>query len=165
LIQQVLPFLVFRFLASGHQIIHLLGLQYFNQKDLGQALPRLESAYNREPGNQRFALELARAYLYQENYSRAKELAEKFRDSQEPSFLLILGQSQQALKDYQPAINAFKTYLARFGTNLSALNAIGECYLAIGQEEEALQAFEKSLELNPKQDKIRVLVKSLKEKT
>jgi len=147
------------------EIIHLLGLQYFNQKDLGQALPRLESAYNREPGNQRFALELARAYLYQENYSRAKELAEKFRDSQEPSFLLILGQSQQALKDYQPAINAFKTYLARFGTNLSALNAIGECYLAIGQEEEALQAFEKSLELNPKQDKIRVLVKSLKEKT
>jgi tetratricopeptide (TPR) repeat protein len=132
---------------------------------LTQALPRLEAAYNCQPANQRFALELARAYLQQENYARAKELAEKFRDSPEPSFLLILGQSQQALKDYQQAITAFKTYLARFGTNLSALNAIGECYLAIEQEEEALQAFEKSLELNPKQDKIRALVKSLKEKS
>jgi predicted Zn-dependent protease len=66
---------------------------------LTQALPRLEAAYNCQPANQRFALELARAYLQQENYARAKELAEKFRDSPEPSFLLILGQSQQALKD------------------------------------------------------------------
>jgi len=52
------------------EITHLLGLQFFNRKDLTQALPRLEAAYNRQPANQRFALELARAYLQQENYAR-----------------------------------------------------------------------------------------------
>ncbi|MDD8020752.1 MAG: GWxTD domain-containing protein [Acidobacteriota bacterium] len=146
------------------EIAYILGLQLFNKKEFDGALPLLESAYRRQPANQRFALELARLYLKMENYSRAKDIAEKFRNSSESSFLLILGQSWQALKGYEEAIAAFKTYLTKFGTNLNALNAIGDCYLALNQKEEALEAFEKSLQLDPKQEKIRSLVKSLKEK-
>jgi tetratricopeptide (TPR) repeat protein len=44
------------------------------------------------------------------------------------------------------------------------LNAIGDCYSQLGNIAEALFAYEKSLELNPSQEKIKALVKSLKEK-
>jgi len=146
------------------EIAYILGLQLFNKKEFDGALPLLESAYRRQPANQRFALELARLYLKMENYSRAKDIAEKFRNSSEPSFLLILGESLQALEEHQEAISVFKTYLVKFGTNINVLNAIGDCYLTLNQREEALEAYEKSLELDPGQDKIRTLIKSLKEK-
>ena len=151
--------------ANNPEIAHILGVQLFNKKDLARALPLLESAYSRQDSDPKFALDLARALFQNKDFSRAKEVAGRFRDNrQEPSFLLLLGQCSQALEQYGEAISFFKAYLTRFGTNISVLNSIGDCYLALGQKEEALIAFERSLQLEPNQEKIRVLVKSLKEK-
>ena len=150
--------------SNSPEIAYILGLQLFNKGELDQALPLLESAYRRDPDNQRFALELARACFKIEHYPRAKDIAKKFHNSPDSSFLLILGQSLQALEEYEEAIDAFKTYLVKFGTNLSVLNAIGDCYLALDQKEEALEAYERSLQLEPKQDKIRAIVKKIKKK-
>jgi predicted negative regulator of RcsB-dependent stress response len=52
----------------------------------------------------------------------------------------------------------------RFGTNISVLNSLGDCHLALGQKEEALTAYEKSLEIEPNQEKIKALIRTLKEK-
>lgn len=147
------------------EIAYILGLQLLNKKNFDQALPLLESAYNHNPNNSKFALGLASAYHQTGNYLKAREIAEKFRESSESSFLLILGESLQALEEHQEAISVFKTYLVKFGTNINVLNAIGDCYLTLNQREEALEAYEKSLELDPGQDKIRTLIKSLKEKS
>lgn len=149
--------------SDNPEITYILGTQLLNKKENNKALAMLESAYNRQPSNQRFALALARAYFQTENYSRARDLAYKFCDDSEHSFLLILGQSLQALNEYHEAIIVFKNYLTRFGTNLVVLNAIGDCYLSLGQKEEALEAFEKSIQINPRQEKIKALVKKLKE--
>ena len=54
--------------------------------------------------------------------------------------------------------------MSHFGTNIFILNAVGECYYQLGNTAEALFAWEKSLELNPNQEKIKALVKALKEK-
>jgi cytochrome c-type biogenesis protein CcmH/NrfG len=48
--------------------------------------------------------------------------------------------------------------------NIQVLNGIGHSEMALGNKDGALYAFEKSLELNPKQDDLLALVKSLKEK-
>jgi cytochrome c-type biogenesis protein CcmH/NrfG len=48
--------------------------------------------------------------------------------------------------------------------NIQVLNGIGHSELQLGNTAGALYAFEKSLELNPKQDDLQALVKSLKEK-
>ncbi|GAI97870.1 unnamed protein product, partial [marine sediment metagenome] len=55
-------------------------------------------------------------------------------------------------------------YLSQFGININILNSIGECYYRLGNIEEALIAWEKSLELNPKQENVKKLVDSLKQK-
>jgi hypothetical protein len=48
--------------------------------------------------------------------------------------------------------------------NTSLLNAVGECYVGLQDREEALKAWEKSLELNPDQPEIEEKVKDVKKK-
>jgi len=45
------------------------------------------------------------------------------------------------------------------------LNAIGTCYVQLGDTEEARTAWEKSLEISPNQQEIKKKLESLKEKT
>ena len=40
------------------------------------------------------------------------------------------------------------------GVNLLVLNAIGDCHARLGQKEDALAAWKKSLEINPKQEEV-----------
>jgi tetratricopeptide (TPR) repeat protein len=76
----------------------------------------------------------------------------------------MMGQSCQALGELNEAISHYKDYLSHFGTNIIILNSIGKCYYQLGNTKEALIAWEKSLELNPDQEELKKLVKSLKEK-
>ena len=76
----------------------------------------------------------------------------------------ILGQSCQALGEFEDAVSYYKDYLSHYGTNINVLNSIGECYYKLGNNEEAIIAWEKSLEISPKQEKLKKIVKSLKEK-
>jgi len=93
------------------------------------------------------------------------EIATPFVSQQQNyDFLEILGQAAQALGQYEQAINYYKQYLAHFGTNINVLNAIGECYLTLGDIDEALYAWERSLQLEPGQENIKAQVKALKEK-
>jgi tetratricopeptide (TPR) repeat protein len=98
-------------------------------------------------------------------YQKVKEIAIPFLTGQkEYKFLLILGQTSQAIGNLESAISYYKEYLTRFGTNLQILNTIGECYNRLGKMAEALEAWEKSLEIDPDQEEIQRKVKNLKEK-
>jgi len=87
-----------------------------------------------------------------------------FNQQQNYDFLEVLGKAAQALGQHEQAINYYKQYLAHFGTNINILNAIGECYLTLGDIDEALYAWERSLQLEPNQENIKAQVKALKEK-
>jgi tetratricopeptide (TPR) repeat protein len=86
------------------------------------------------------------------------------KDQEKYEFLGILGQSCQALGEFGEAISYYKDYLSHYGTNLNVLNSIGECYYRLGNIEEALIAWEKSLEIDPKQEKLKKTVESIREK-
>ena len=79
-------------------------------------------------------------------------------------FLQLLGDASRGLGEYAEAVTFYKDYLAHFGTNIAVLNNVGECYAKVGNVAEALVAYERSLELDPKQEGVRALVKTLKEK-
>ncbi|TET71004.1 MAG: tetratricopeptide repeat protein, partial [Candidatus Aminicenantes bacterium] len=68
------------------------------------------------------------------------------------------------LGEFGDAISYYKDYLSHYGTNLHVLNSIGECYYKLGNIEEALIAWEKSLEINSKQEKLKKIVQSIKDK-
>jgi GWxTD domain-containing protein len=142
-----------------------LGNQLLNKKDLEKSVYLLEEAHRKDPNSVKFALDFCRALFLRKEYQRVKEIGTPFlKDQGKYDFLGILGQSCQALGEYAEAIAHYKEYLAHFGTNINVLNSTGDCYYKLGNIEEALVAWEKSLELNPGQEKIKKIVESIKNK-
>ena len=144
---------------------NILGNQYLNKQDISKARMLLEEAYRKNPVSDQFALDFCRVLFLTKEFPLIKQVALPFvKERQKYEFLQVLGQAGQALGEYAEAIAVYKEYLTRFGINIEVLNAIGNCYFQLGNIPEALVAWNKSLEINPKQENIKVLVKSAREK-
>ncbi|MEE9500970.1 MAG: GWxTD domain-containing protein, partial [Candidatus Aminicenantaceae bacterium] len=142
---------------------NILGLQYENKGELQKAHSLLEEAFRKQPKSAKYGLDFARLLSAEKEFQRVKEIALPFLKEQEKyEFLSVLGQSCQALGEYAEAIAYYKDYLTRFGTFIQILNSIGECYYRLGNIEEALIAWEKSLEINPDQEDLKKTVESIK---
>jgi GWxTD domain-containing protein len=146
------------------ETLNILGIQRLNKKDIAGARSLLEQAYRKSPAAPQLAMDYCRVLLMTKDFSQIKEIALPFIQAGNHEFLQVLGQASQALGELAQAASYYKDYLNHFGTNINVLNAIGDCYYQLGNFEEALIAWEKSLELNPKQERISSLVKELKEK-
>ncbi|MEE9503180.1 MAG: GWxTD domain-containing protein [Candidatus Aminicenantaceae bacterium] len=144
---------------------NILGNQYMNKKDLFKARQMLEAAYRKNPESSKFAFDFCQSLLRLKEYKNLKDIALPFLDRPEKhEFYALLGQSCQKLGELAEAIVYYKSYLAYYGTHIQILNSVGECYNQLGNRDEALAAWEKSLELDPKQETLRKLIESLKKK-
>lgn len=151
--------------ADDPVIRHALGKQYFQLGDAVQARPLLESAHRSNPGSAAFGLDYAHLLYSLKEYAEVRSIARAFMsDDSKYDFLQLLGDASRALGEYGEAVTFYKDYLAHFGTNILVLNDVGECYVQLGNVPEALIAYERSLELDPKQESIRARIKSLREK-
>jgi len=145
--------------------INILGNQFLNKQDITKARTLLEEANRKNPSSDQFALDFCRVLFLTKEYQLMKQIVLPFvKEKQKYEFLQVLGQANQALGEYAEAVAVYKEYLTRFGTNINVLNAIGDCYYQLGNIPEALVAWNKSLQINPKQDKIREQVKAAQEK-
>lgn len=143
---------------------YILGGQYFNKGNYEKAEYFLEKAYRKNPAFLRFAEGFSRILFTKKKFQEVKNILLPFLENPQDDyrFLRLLGQTCQKLGQYGEAIDHYKKYLGHYGTNLEVLNAIGYCYFSEGNKKEALEAWEKSLEINPDQEKIKKMVKSLK---
>jgi GWxTD domain-containing protein len=152
--------------SNDPSFANILGNQYWSKKDVTRAKPLLEAAYQRAPTTEKYALDYCQVLLAAKDYQGAREVALPFLkdEKKKHNFLQLLGQSSQALGDYAQAIYYYQEYLSYFGTNIIVLNSIGDCYVQLGDTAAALVAWEKSLEIEPKQAGLRERVRALKEK-
>jgi len=142
------------------------GVQLLNSGDFEAARKRLFDAYHRDPGRPDISLAYSQALFRSNDFRRVKEILLPFAGDTQPAsdVLALLGQACQALGEWQEASGYYAAYLSRYGMNIEILNYLGTCYFQLGNREEALKAWAKSLELNPGQEKIKNLVESLKKK-
>jgi cytochrome c-type biogenesis protein CcmH/NrfG len=142
------------------------GVQYMNTGDLERARNRLADAYGRNPRRSDITIAYSQALFRSNDFRRVKEILLPFAGEPEPAaeVLALLGQACHALGEFQEAVTHYAAYLSRFGANIDILNYLGTCYFQLGNREEAVKAWTKSLELSPNQDKIRALLESLKKK-
>ncbi len=143
---------------------NIVGNQYFNAGDAAKARPLLESAARRRPEMASYALDYARFLAKAGEPAAVLEAARPFLgDERRYDFLQLAGEASAALGQHERAVAHFKEYLAHFGASIAVLNAAGESSLALGDKAAALVAWEKSLELDPNQPKLKERVKTLKE--
>jgi len=99
-------------------------------------------------------------------YKSIQGILEPFLKKNVFEVLELLGRSYQASGELDKAIFCYRDYIAHFGSNFSILALLGNCYYQLGNREEALKAWEKSLVMNPNQEDLKKLIESIKkEKT
>ncbi|MCK4805518.1 MAG: tetratricopeptide repeat protein, partial [Spirochaetes bacterium] len=144
----------------------LLGKQLFNKGEVNKAQAKLEEAFQKKPDSLDFAVNLAQVYSVLKKHHQVKQVLMAFSDVSEVPYQLyfLLGKSHQALGEFDQAIAVNNKALSHYGINSSLLNSIGECYYRLGIWDEALAAWEKSLEINDHQPDVEEKVKILKKK-
>jgi GWxTD domain-containing protein len=133
--------------------------QHLARGDVAQAREILERIHQKRP-TLKYDSRLAEVLLQAKEFQRVKEILAPYQSSspQTQEWLVLLGKAHQGLSEYEPAIARYKEYLDKTGTNLSILNAIGDCYLLLGDKEEALAAWRKSLELDQNQPALKAKI-------
>jgi len=140
-----------------------LGNQYLNLQRLTPARTFIEKAYHLAPQNPGFAMDFCRVLMEMKDYQQAKAIALlPFKNQGKNEFLGVLAQSSHALKQYGEAIDYYNQQIAHFGGSPKLLNAVGECYLALGNSAEAVKTWEQSLKIDAKQEKLRERLTALK---
>ncbi len=143
--------------------LNKLGIQYSNTDNSEKAQEYMEQAYNTNPLAPHLALDFCRVLYKAKKYRKVVTVGTPFMQTKEKTkFYALLGFAHEALKEYEAAINYFKDYLTYHGTNIKILNSIGSCYNKLNFNEEALIAWEKSLELLPEQPELKAKVEDLK---
>jgi GWxTD domain-containing protein len=151
--------------VAGDEALFLneLGRQYLQLRELDKARPLLAEAFARDPEDARFGLDYCQVLLRKQEYAQVKAIALPLvNEKSRFEYSLPLGQAHQGLAEFAEAIAQYAEHITRFGANVNAFNQIGECYLQLGEEAEALKAWEKSLSLNPQQPRIKEKVDALK---
>ena len=145
---------------------HVIGTQLFNTGKVQEARSKLEEAYRRKPGSAEFALNLARLYMILKEYDKVEPLLFPLLSQPKPQFevFFLIGKAFQGSGKLDKAIDIFNKAISHFGLSTHILNAIGECYFQLGVPDEALMAWEKSLEVDPNQPQIKTNIEALKRK-
>jgi Flp pilus assembly protein TadD len=73
-----------------------------------------------------------------------------------------LGDAARQSGDLAEAVTWYGRALSFRGNIIEVLNALGSCYLDLGDKARALEVFRKSLELGPGQESIRKIVSEIK---
>lgn len=144
---------------------YILGTQNLNKGNFIQAEKLFGAAYYQVPTSLKYATAYSRVLMIQKNFDKVKNILLPFtHDDQVKDFtyMKILGQALQALREYEAAILQYKNYLSHVGTNLPILNSIGECYFLNSKTDEALIIWERSLEIDPNQKEIVEKVNAIK---
>jgi tetratricopeptide (TPR) repeat protein len=165
----VRPWIYAKVLAEIEDPVYsfIIGTQLYNSGKTAEALDHLEKAFQKNPNSVDFALNLSRVYLALAEYEKIEPVLSPFLNQPEPppyELFFIMGKTYQSLGELDKAINTFDKAISHYGLNINLLNSIGECYFQVGNIEEALAAWEKSLEINPDQPEIQKSVSVLKEK-
>ncbi len=162
------PFISTELLAPADNAVYdyILGGQHFNKGQIQTAKTLLERAYRKEPNNFKYALGFAQVLFQLRRHQEVLDILTPFVQGTEPQHAAynLIGRSCQILGQYPLAIESFQAYLAHFGTNLRILNDLGECHFQLGNREDALVAWKKSLELDPDQKEIQEKVNTLEGK-
>ena len=113
---------------------NIIGNQYLNRKDIREAGPRLEKAYRSNPASLAYALDYGKWLYASGDHASVRRIGDTFLKLEKYEFTGLLGQSAQAMGDYEAAVVHYLDYLSHFGTNINVMNSVGDCYLQAGPE-------------------------------
>ncbi len=145
----------------------VIGAQLFNLGRFAESRIFLERALAKKPGSPETAVSLGRVYLALDDPEAVLRIVTPFLDRPEPAryeLYLLAGDARGRIGDLAGAVEVLDRAVSHYGVNALLLNAIGNAYAAMGKRDEALAAYERSLQLSPEQPEIRKKAEELRKK-
>jgi len=159
------PWVVSQPIAGYGAILYELARQNFEIGKQAQSRVLFEEAIKMDGNNAPLVLDFCKLLMQMKDDARATELAlPMLKDKQRTEFALILGQLSQKREAYDEAISYYADFLTHFGAQPEIFNRIAECYIGLELPEEALKAWKKSLETDPRQTEVKKRVSQLEAK-
>jgi GWxTD domain-containing protein len=142
-----------------------LGTQYLNTGNVAKAQNELAKAFEKKTDSIEYAVGYSRALVLMKQPDLAREILVPFskKDTVNFDYSEALAMAYQDSAEYQNAILWFNKALSFKGNVVGVLNRLGECYVKIGDKDQAMKAWKKSLEINPNQENIKKLIEKLNE--
>jgi len=141
-----------------------LAIQYYNSNKPLEALPLMKKAYFANPRIKQFAIGLSDIYFKLKKYNKIEQLLKPFINSEKPDYqiFITLGKVNKKMKNWKNAIIYYRKVMSYHGLTANVLNNMASCYYNLKNIAEAKKAWKKSLEIDPKQTKVKKILKSLK---
>jgi GWxTD domain-containing protein len=145
---------------------YILGNQYYNRGEIQKAHDELVKAYEKQPDSLDYALSYTRVLMASREFQKVREILMPFEREGIENFGLFftLGRASENVGELEEAIGFYEKGLSQKGDVVAVLNSIGDCYFKLGNQKQALRAWEKSLEISPNQEQIKKIIDQLKEK-
>jgi GWxTD domain-containing protein len=150
--------------ADDPYYYYILGNQFLNNGEFQKAREELAKAYEKMPDSLDYALSYTRVFMALKEYQKVREILMPFEREGKKIFGLFftLGRASENVGEFKEAILFYQKALSQKGNIVVVLNSIGDCHYKLGNTEQAIQAWEKSLELNPDQEQLKKIIEQLK---
>ncbi len=161
-VQLARPWVVSQPVANYVSILHELARQNVEAGRVDEAQRLFEQALKMDGANKPMLLDFCKLLMKKGDHDRVKELAlPMLNDNKHFEFALILGELSQKLAAFDEAISYYADFMTRFGAQPDLFNRIAECYMGLNLPEEALKAWKKSLEIEPRQTELKKKIAEL----
>lgn len=148
--------------ANDPAYLAIIGDELLKKTEFAAAKEPLERAYRLNPDSPQLALSLSEALFSLKDYKSAEKILEPFSGKGVSEVLELLGRSYHASGEFDKAILCLTGYISHFGPTYPVLTVLGDCYYKLGNRDEAIRAWERSLEMNPDQGDLKRLLESVK---
>jgi len=150
-------------MSNQFYVYYQLARQYDKMNINDQAKTEYAKGFSMNSGYKEGVSEYARFLLKVHKFDEALTVVESIRGIEQGryDYFLIKGLATMGKEDFKGAINDLLEANKIYNSDTVLLNALGSCFLKIGQKEQALNAFQASLKLNDQQEDINKIVQSL----
>ncbi|MFO7979658.1 MAG: GWxTD domain-containing protein [Candidatus Aminicenantes bacterium] len=153
-------------LSNSFLYFYMLASQNRKLGNTEKAESYYSKAYEMNPDFKNGLLEYASFLVEVEQYSRALEMVEKFKEVENFRFqyYLLRGKALMGLENYREAIESLLEGNKIYDSDTSLLNSLGFCYYKTNQNKKALDVLKASLKLNSKQERVKNLIDEIENK-
>jgi len=153
-------------LSNSFLYFYILASQNRKLGNTEKAESYYSKAYEMNPDFKNGLLEYASFLVEVEQYSRALEMVEKFKEVENFRFqyYLLRGKALMGLENYREAIESLLEGNKIYDSDTGLLNSLGFCYYKTNQNKKALDVLKASLKLNSKQERVKNLINEIEKK-
>ena len=143
---------------------YVFGTQYMNTGKIEKARAEMAQAYEKKPESLEYAVGYARTLLLTKEPEKARDILLPFGKKDVVDFDLfeVLGKAFRDTGEFKNAIPWLQKALTLKGNLIEILNPLGECFMNVGDKEQALKAWTRSLQINPNQEAVKKLIEKIK---